>query len=96
MEAKGTLDASKQLPVVSFTLAGLDPGELGLRLDEDFGIAARVGLHCSPIAHRTLGTFPSGTVRFSLGALSNADDVDLAVRAVEHLAEETRCRGDAG
>lgn len=96
VEVKGTLDASRQLPVVSFTLRGVDLGELGLRLDEEFGIAARVGLHCSPIAHRTLGTFPTGTVRFSLGALSTLDGVDLAVRAVRHVAEETRRRGGAG
>jgi len=92
VEVKGTQDASKQLPVVSFTLAGPDLGEVGRRLDEKFGIAARVGLHCSPVAHQTLGTFPTGTVRFSLGALSTREDVDLAVRAVRHLAEETRMR----
>jgi len=92
---QGTRDASRQLPVVSFSLAGLDPGVMGLRLDEEFGVAARVGLHCSPIAHQTLGTFPTGTVRFSLGALSTRADVDLAVRAVRHLAEETKIRGGA-
>jgi cysteine desulfurase/selenocysteine lyase len=95
VEVEGTLDASKQLPVVSFMLAGVDPGEMGLRLDEEFGIAARVGLHCSPVAHQTLGTFPTGTVRFSLGALSTRKDVDLAVRAVRDLAEEARRRGGA-
>ena len=68
VEVKGTLDAFRQLPVVSFTLAGLDPGEIGFRLDDEFGIAARVGLHCSPRGHKTLGTFPTGTVRFSLSA----------------------------
>jgi cysteine desulfurase/selenocysteine lyase len=96
VEVKGTLDAFKQLPVVSFTLAGLDPGEVGLRLDEEFGLAARVGLHCSPLAHRSLGTFPVGTVRLSLGALSTGDDVDAAVRAVSRLADEAGSRGRAG
>jgi len=96
VEVRGTRDASRQLPVVSFTLTGLDPAEIGLRLDEEFGVAARVGLHCSPIAHLTLGTFPTGAVRLSLGALSTRDDVDMAVRAVGRLAEETRRRGGAG
>ncbi len=90
VEVKGTLDASRQLPVVSFTLDGPDPGEIGLRLDEEFDIAARVGLHCSPAAHKTLGTFPAGTVRLSLSAFTTANDVDLALRAVRHLA---RSRG---
>jgi len=96
VEVRGTRDASRQLPVVSFTLTGLDPAEIGLRLDEEFGVAARVGLHCSPIAHLTLGTFPTGAVQLSLGALSTRDDVDVAVRAVGRLAEETRRRGGAG
>jgi selenocysteine lyase/cysteine desulfurase len=95
VEVKGTQDASKQLPVVSFTLAGLDLGEVGRRLDQEFGIAARVGLHCSPVAHQTLGTFPTGTVRLSLGALSTTNDVDAAVKAVRHLAEETSMRDGA-
>ncbi|MBN1319843.1 MAG: aminotransferase class V-fold PLP-dependent enzyme, partial [Thermoleophilia bacterium] len=86
----GTLDAFKQLPVVSFTLDGLEPGELGLLLDERFGIAARVGLHCSPLAHSTLGTFPTGTVRLSLSAFTTVADVDAAIDAVRHLAREAR------
>ena len=90
VEVKGTLDACRQLPVVSFTLDGPDPGEIGLRLDEEFDIAARVGLHCSPAAHKTLGTFPAGTVRFSLSAFTTTNDIDFALRAVRHLA---RSRG---
>jgi selenocysteine lyase/cysteine desulfurase len=89
VEVKGTRDASRQVPVVSFTITGMDPAEIGLRLDEESGIAARVGLHCSPIAHRTLGTFPIGTVRFSLGALTTSEDIDDAVRAVARLARAT-------
>jgi len=85
---KGTGDASKQLPVVSFTIAGLDPGEIGLRLDNEFGIAARVGLHCSPATHQTLGTFPTGAVRLSLGAFNSASEVDHTLRAVQELARD--------
>lgn len=85
----GTLDASRQLPVVSFTLNGLEPGELGLLLDERFGVAARVGLHCSPLGHTTVGTFPTGTVRLSLGAFTTVEDVDTVVCAVRELARET-------
>jgi len=86
----GTLDAAKQLPVVSFTLDCLEPGELGLLLDERFGVAARVGLHCSPLAHSTLGTFPSGTVRLSLSAFTTVADVDAAIDAVRQLACDAR------
>jgi selenocysteine lyase/cysteine desulfurase len=96
VEVKGIQDASKQLPAISFTIAGLDPGEVGLRLDEEFGIAARVGLHCSPLAHQTLGTFPTGTIRFSLGGFSTEHDVDAAVRAVRQVSEGSRVSGGAG
>jgi cysteine desulfurase/selenocysteine lyase len=95
-EVQGPLDASRQLPVVSFTLAGVDPGEIGFRLDEEFGIAARVGLHCSPAAHKTLGTFPAGTVRFSLGAFTTTNDIDSALRAVRHLARDRESKGGGG
>jgi len=86
----GPLDARRQLPTVSFTIEGLEPGHAGRRLDEEFGILARVGLHCSPAAHRTIGTYPVGSVRFSLGAFTTEQDVALAVEAVATLARESR------
>ncbi len=95
VDVKGTLDASQQLPVVSFTVAGLDPAEVGLRLDEEYGIAARVGLHCSPGAHRTLGTFPTGTVRFALGAFTTKDEVDRAVDSIRRVARDGAAPDDA-
>jgi selenocysteine lyase/cysteine desulfurase len=84
----GTLDARKQTATVSFTVREMAPSEAGLRLDDEYGIMCRVGLHCSPAAHTTIGTFPSGTVRFGLGATTTAADVDAALRAVSHLAGE--------
>ena len=82
----GGLDAERQTATVSFNIAGLIPSEVGLRLDDEYGILCRVGLHCAPAAHRTLGTFPRGTVRFSLGAFSVKDEVDAALRAVREIA----------
>ena len=72
---------------MSFTIAGCEPSEVGQLLDEEYGVLCRVGLHCAPAAHRTLGTFPAGTVRFALGAFSTAADVDEAVRAVAGIAQ---------
>ncbi|MBN1935019.1 MAG: aminotransferase class V-fold PLP-dependent enzyme [Anaerolineae bacterium] len=82
----GTQDAELQTATVSFNVAGLEPSDVGLRLDEEFAIMCRVGLHCAPAAHRTMGTFPVGTVRFGLGAFSTIDEIDAAVQAVERLA----------
>ena len=78
--------ATRQTPTVSFNLREMPPSEVGLRLDEDHGILCRVGLHCAPGAHRTLGTFPGGTVRFSLGPFLEADDIDRALEGVASLA----------
>lgn len=90
VEVYGTKDARRQLATVSFTIAGMEPGEVGRRLDEQFGIAARVGLHCSPLAHETMGTYPIGTVRFSLSAFTTEADIACALEAVGELAEVAR------
>jgi len=82
----GTQDPARQTAVVSFNIAGMEPSEVGLRLDEEYGIMCRVGLHCAPAAHRTIGTFPRGTVRFSLGAFTKMTDIEAALMAVARIA----------
>lgn len=52
----------------------------------------RVGLHCAPLAHRTLGTFPQGAVRFSVGPFTTFAEIDIAAGAVEALLTEARNR----
>ncbi len=86
----GGLDATRQTATVSFTIAGMEPSEVGLRLDEEHEIMCRVGLHCAPAAHKTIGTFPVGTVRFGLGVFNTLEEVDTALAAVEKLAREAR------
>jgi cysteine desulfurase family protein len=68
--------------VVSFTIAGHDPAEIGFRLDSEYDIAVRVGLHCAPSAHRTIGTYPGGTVRVSPGYFSSEQDIETFLRAL--------------
>jgi len=72
--------------VVSFRIRTVEPGEVGRRLDQDFGLLVRCGLHCAPNAHRTLATFPMGTVRASFGHLNTEEDVDRLVEAVAEIA----------
>ena len=57
-------------------------GEL---LDEDYGIMTRVGLHCAPSAHQTLGTYPTGTIRFSFGWWNTEAEVERALEALREL-----------
>ncbi len=86
----GTLDPELQTATVSFNIAGLEPSLVGLRLDEEHGIMCRVGLHCSPASHKTLGTFPDGAVRFGLGAFNTVEEVGSAVDAVRLMARAAR------
>jgi cysteine desulfurase family protein len=71
--------------IVSFNIEGAMPSEVGLILDESFGIMARTGLHCAPSAHRTLGTFPHGAVRFSFGWFNTAAEIDSALQALREI-----------
>jgi cysteine desulfurase family protein len=82
----GPCDARRQTATVSFAIAGREVSEIGLRLDDEYAIMCRVGLHCAPAAHRALGTFPAGTVRFGLGIFNTVPEVEAALTAVAALA----------
>lgn len=82
----GTRDPRRQTGTVSFSIDGVSPSDAGYWLDEDFNIQCRIGLHCAPAAHRTLGTFPTGTIRFAPGASASKDDIRRALEAVQAIA----------
>jgi selenocysteine lyase/cysteine desulfurase len=82
----GPADAERHGGALSFNLDGLDPATLGFRLDHEFDIAVRVGLHCAPDAHRTIGTYPEGTVRVSPGWFTTPAEIDCFLAAVRTLA----------
>jgi cysteine desulfurase/selenocysteine lyase len=75
---------------VSFTIDGLNPGDVGYLLDEGFDIAVRTGLHCAPLAHQTLGTFPEGTVRVSPGFSTTVDDMEYFLQSLRMLLSQRR------
>jgi cysteine desulfurase family protein len=81
----GPTDIESRTSIVSFTAAGHRVSEIGLRLDEEFGILGRVGLHCAPAAHRTIGTFPEGTVRLALGLQTTEDDITSVIEALKKI-----------
>ena len=75
-----------QLPLTSFTIADRTPSEIGHRLDREFGIMVRVGLHCAPRAHKSVNTFPQGTVRLAPGYFNTPTEMDETVRAITSIA----------
>jgi len=77
----------EQVAVVSFNLKDKWPSEVGMRLDEEYDIMCRVGLHCSPATHKTIGTFPRGTVRFSMSWFNTLEEVDQAIMAIRDIAK---------
>ena len=72
--------------VFSVDFVGQDNALAGDRLEREFGILTRCGLHCAPNAHKTLGTFPGGTVRFSFGWFTTEQEVDAALEAIQMIA----------
>ncbi|MFO7983383.1 MAG: aminotransferase class V-fold PLP-dependent enzyme [Desulfuromonadales bacterium] len=86
----GPTDSRRHGGALSFIIEERDPSELGFLLDRDHGICLRVGLHCAPDAHRTIGTFPRGTVRVSPGYFNGRDHIDHFLTAVAALATHPR------
>jgi len=72
---------------VSFVSDRMNPEDIGFILDEAFDIAVRTGLHCAPLAHRTLGTFPEGTVRVSPGYSTTEDDITYFIKSLRSIVE---------
>jgi selenocysteine lyase/cysteine desulfurase len=79
-------DRTKQAPVLSFNLPDYEPGEVGAILDQAFDIKVRTGLHCAPVAHKTLGTYPKGTVRISPGLFNTVQEIEQTVEAIKKIA----------
>jgi len=75
-----------ELGVISITIDGRDCNEVCNELDEKYGIAARGGLHCAYLAHETIGTQNTGTIRFSIGPYNTTRDIDQALIAVKTIA----------
>lgn len=84
----GPHDPEERTAVVSFNIRGFDPAGIGERLDEDFGILGRAGLHCAPLAHKAIGTFPDGAMRLSPGYFNTVGEVDYVLDSLRIIANE--------
>ena len=83
----GPRAADEKTGIVSLNIEGKSPSEVCLILDRKYGIMTRGGLHCAPIAHKTIGTFPNGTVRLSLGYFNTMEEVDQVIRAIYEISK---------
>ncbi|MDU3276046.1 MAG: aminotransferase class V-fold PLP-dependent enzyme [Veillonella sp.] len=85
----GKQDIQDRTAVVSITIDSMDPASIAYELESTYHIMTRVGLHCAPRAHQTLGTYPEGTVRFSFGYANTHEDVVSALSALHRILKNT-------
>jgi cysteine desulfurase family protein len=71
--------------IVSFTVEGRDPAMIGFTLDQQYDIEVRTGLHCAPWAHRTIGTYPAGTIRVSPSWFTTEMEIETFLRAMRQI-----------
>ena len=81
----GVKESTGRTGTVSLDFIKKDNAEIAYRLDAEYGIMTRCGLHCAPLAHKTLGTFPQGTVRFAFGYGNTEEDVKYAAQALREI-----------
>lgn len=84
----GPLEIGYHAPVVSLNIRDADSSEVSYILDDEYDIAVRPGLHCAPLAHKTIGTFEQGVVRFSFGYENTHEEIEFVIKALKEIAKE--------
>lgn len=83
----GTKNANERASVIAINIGNMDSGEITFLLDNEYDIATRSGIHCAPLAHKTLGTFEQGAVRFSMGYFNTKEEIDKAIEALKEISK---------
>lgn len=87
IEIYGPGDINSRCGVVPINILDIDSSEVAYRLDTDYNIAVRPGLHCAPLAHKTIGTEKLGAVRFGVGPFNKKSDIIAAVKALNEISD---------
>jgi cysteine desulfurase family protein len=80
-------DINNQGALFSILSSVMDPSVLGMKLFEKYGIETRIGLHCAPLAHKHLGTFPQGTVRISFSPYHTNEDIEYLINSLREISK---------
>ena len=83
----GKKDLTDLNAVVSIQTPEIDMSQVAWQLDNEYGVMTRVGLHCAPNAHKTLGTYPAGTIRFSFGPENTKNELDFAIQGLKKILD---------
>jgi cysteine desulfurase family protein len=70
---------------VSIDIKQRDPSDIAYMLEDTYGIQTRVGLHCAPIAHQSLGSYPKGSIRFSFGHNNNLEEIKYCIQTLKEI-----------
>lgn len=81
----GKQSMENRTAVVSLDFAGIDNAMAAFWMEQEYGIMTRVGLHCAPLAHQSLSTFPQGTVRFSFSEQNTEEEIETGIKAVKEV-----------
>lgn len=84
----GPEDPMKRVAVIAFNIEDRDCGDISMNLDLRYGIIARSGMHCAPLAHQTIGSFELGACRLSPGFFNTMEDIEYTVKAIHQLSRE--------
>lgn len=84
----GPLNPKEQAGVVALNIKDIDSSEVSYILDEEYDIYVRPGVHCAPLAHKTIGTINQGVVRFSFSPFNTYEEIDYCIKAIEQIAKE--------
>lgn len=87
IKVAGEMGMNQRVAVVALDFVGLDNSVVAFELEQKYGIMARVGLHCAPMAHKTLGTYPSGVVRFAFSANNTIEEINVCMQAFEEICD---------
>jgi cysteine desulfurase family protein len=84
----GKTTSDDRTAVLSVDFIDDDNGLVAHELGKEYGIMTRSGLHCAPSAHKTLGTFPEGTVRFSLGHFTTLEEIEYSISCINDIVSK--------
>lgn len=86
----GSKETFNRTPSISVNSSKIDNSELGFLLDSEYGIITRTGLHCAPLAHKSVGSYPNGSLRFSLGYFNDEKDIDYTLSALNKILSKLK------
>lgn len=83
----GETDIEKRSSAISIAVDNIDPSDVATSL-ADYGIETRVGLHCAPLAHKAMNTYPGGTIRFSPGPFTTKKEIDYTINTMITIVKD--------